>query len=1166
VFLAAPLDDFEREEDPLVRLWMACELFEFTLRFGVAAMLSTVASGAVVLDAKSKARVREQLLLPTLGRWLELTDVLSAECGNVIPGQVFRTIFEAAIVPLARPTDGSLGMLAVRNQLAHGMSTRRSAAVAILRELEPKIERLVGTYELIADWTVGCPDANGTWKALRGPTGHAVSWQPSQGVQNRLHQIQLKPEQLVLIADDCVSPLWPLSVFGVPAHDGEILQRPVSALPQIYARRGKSGIDLTVLRSETFAVSNLGRPAIEEFDRVLPRTPFAERVSVHRVAGFERQFERDFEETVGRVKERELLSTWVTSDGRGLGVVYGGAGTGKSILMGAVAHQAMGGSASDDHVAAVAFRFKRGDERCHRSAFLQYLVDEFCRRLERPSGNDQASITFACGMARDLAANHRVVLLLDGIDEIVDLDRKFIEEIIAKLTTSVHAVLCFSRPEPAVCQALDSLEARSVFAGGLAMMDDDDIRAMVLERTGPLRRVLLRRDSECAEGIRNPAIEPIVRASRGLPLYVTYVINDLISGRIELRELDQLPPTLSAYHERLLERACLSDAGMVAPPALVLICLAGEPMTEEALAALLISWGMVDELNDAIDSVQKAIRAIEPMLRRVEIDGSDGAYGPYHESLRQHVCESRRLHGTLKRAKRVLCEEARKATNSHEMDGGGCTYWFLLRDYMLRHGVFHLLNEGSIEDAIELLAFARSRIDRSSVVSQLTALNEALDCAETGLRRSEALSALWELLVLEHEDSLVAAGARFIVRRHREHLATGTFVGLELGHPITYEIGHAIQFDLTRSEWTVASGLIESVAMNYDLPGHYSASIGLLGRFAMEPSEGSARFLARCAQGSPYHRMGVLNALAYRALQGDDPLRWIPEGPFWRSQWDYLRHDIEIVQALAQRYGDRCSHPISAQRLALEGVEAEFLRIQAELPKRERDAIGALFEQPLTLLGRLPQLRTRASDLILSERWLEIGCALLAHPFWQVAEVGAQVLAARCRSNRHDRVIVYELLTRLAPLPEHHVKGDRDTAIVDLARAVVENEHDVDELFERMTPFFLSPYSHQRAEATLILTQFLRSRQSEYDRFKFYDRLKPHLPRMFAEEDVWAAHEFIELLSLESFSFWRPFLEDEYTRIGGLLARIPEAHWRDEAEFTWQADQIVEEPGTRLVR
>jgi hypothetical protein len=117
-----------------------------------------------------------------------------------------------------------------------------------------------------------------------------------------------------------------------------------------------------------------------------------------------------------------------------------------------------------------------------------------------------------------------------------------------------------------------------------------------------------------------------------------------------------------------------------------------------------------------------------------------------------------------------------------------------------------------------------------------------------------------------------------------------------------------------------------------------------------------------------------------------------------------------------------------------------------------------------------------------------------------------------------------------------------------------------------MTPFFLSPYSHQRAEATLILTQFLRSRQSEYDRFKFYDRLKPHLPRMFAEEDVWAAHEFVELLRLEPFISMWPFFRDECMSTCGLLARIPKAHWSDEAEFTWQADQIVEESGTRLVR
>jgi hypothetical protein len=500
------------------------------------------------------------------------------------------------------------------------------------------------------------------------------------------------------------------------------------------------------------------------------------------------------------------------------------------------------------------------------------------------------------------------------------------------------------------------------------------------------------------------------------------------------------------------------------------------------------------------------------------------------------------------------------------MDVGGETRWFLLRNYMLRHGVSHLLDEGSIEDAIELLAFARRRIGRAAVIAQLTALNESLDRQCTGLARSGSLSALWELLVNEHEESLVTTGARFVVRHHRDRLASHAFAGLELGHPITYEIGHAIQFDLGGSDWTAASDLIETVALNDKLPAHYSASIGLLGRFAMAPAECGVRFLKHCAEGSPYHRMGVLNALAYRAVQGDDPLRWIPESPFWRSRWEYLRHDIEIVRALFERRDERRSPGVSTQRLAIDGVEQEFRRIHAELPKRERDTIGSLLEQPLALLGQLPQLRAFASDLTLSERWLEIGRALLAHPFWQVAEVGAQVLAARYRSSRHDRGPVLELLKRLAPLPVHHVKGDRDTAMVDLARAIVADERDIDELFERMAPFLVSSLSHQRAEATLILTQFLRSLSTEHRRVEFFDRLLPFLRRMLAENDVWAAHEFAELLRLEPFVSMWPHLQYEGRTPTGLLARIPKESWDDEVEFTWLADQIVEEPGTRLVR
>ena len=50
-------------------------------------------------------------------------------------------------------------------------------------------------------------------------------------------------------------------------------------------------------------------------------------------------------------------------------------------------------------------------------------------------------------------------------------------------------------------------------------------------RFGPLRKALLRQDREQGDNIVNPFIERVAEFAHGLPIYVTYVVGDILAGR-----------------------------------------------------------------------------------------------------------------------------------------------------------------------------------------------------------------------------------------------------------------------------------------------------------------------------------------------------------------------------------------------------------------------------------------------------------------------------------------------------------------------------------------------------------------------------------------------------------------------------------------------------------
>src|SRR5690606_2549613 len=134
------------------------------------------------------------------------------------------------------------------------------------------------------------------------------------------------------------------------------------------------------------------------------------------------------------------------------------------------------------------------DDRCRRAAFLAFLEERLHAHLDgsdaptplREQGGALARVRI---LVRRIAPSSPVVLLLDGLDEIVAGDRTFVSEVVATLAADVTCV-CVSRPLPEGAGLPPEL-AVEVFPDGLPPMDEAEVRTMLLEGLEGRRRHLL---------------------------------------------------------------------------------------------------------------------------------------------------------------------------------------------------------------------------------------------------------------------------------------------------------------------------------------------------------------------------------------------------------------------------------------------------------------------------------------------------------------------------------------------------------------------------------------------------------------------------------------------------------------------------------------------------
>ncbi len=1107
--LAVGVEEYFREPDPVLRLWHVCDVCELTLRLlaitGLSELRARAEGGGLPLTSILRD-VRPRIELPTLGKWQGIAEAVAGNLGEDSPSAELACLVRQKLLPLldGRPGEGpEWSLRQLRNQLAHGGGITKARARSLLERWQERLGAFVSALEVTGRmrFLVRTPSGFGV---LQGVSATAQPWAPCDEVERRrLEGAFRQPGDVVLLEGRTCFGLWPWSLYAVPMAEGD-LTRAAAATPQVYVRRGEVGLIYTPIGSPDASQHTSAGESVAEFERLLQcRTGATEEThGSFRIGDFVAQLERESQQLVGRVAELEVIREWLRSSSRRLGAVLGGAGTGKSLLMARVCADLMeernrrGGSPE-----VLTYRFKGGDERCNRESFLTFVGERLAARLAREPGEGVSAITLVAGLVRETPG---LLLVADGIDEIAERDPVFIEQVLVSIADAGARILCAGRPEESVRGPLDRASTEQVFPLGLPMMADGDIRTMILEKTGPLRRLFLCRDVDQGELVRNDAIERIIRAAGGLPLYVNYVIGDLLSRKLSLDALGQLPPTLAAYHERLLQRGQIGDLALVNTPLLATICLSLEPLTTGELGVFLTAWGVLAAEEDPRVLVERSLQAVETMVRRTPDATGGMGYLPYHHSLRQHVLGSREMRHAVLRARqtfRRLAVETGAGQPPRELEG-----------YLLRQGAHHLAADGTVAETASFVSATWGRCDPLLRRRNLVALNLAL-AKDEGQEQLDP-SRLFAMLVELHDGTEVAPGARALYLHHRTFLGTPEAAPLQLGFAITYELAAEVaEVERGRSD-PAALATLRAWSSDHSCPAQYAACYALNYLFMREPGRVPPEVFGSLARSNPYDRMVALNALMYRALEGLSPFAWVADGPFWRSRWPYLARDAALVRACyAHAAGLAAGDDAEVEEIRghLAAVDA-LARDLGSRPGVRGDAeLVRLTDSHWLAVSDLRGLRRLRDRLVVHREWMDFGRLLLANPFWQLAGVGAEVLAERYRTSPSDRPAIDAMLSRYEPTPGTGLLGDRDLGMADLARLTLADERDPALIASRLGPFLASPSSHQRAEATLHITQLFRMLSAGVAE-RLLDLLRSPLERAGAETDIWALHERVELI------------------------------------------------------
>ena len=705
--VALPLKEYLQESHPTVRLWAACDTVELMLRLLVIGYAGSWVRGGG-LPEKLSRKLSGVIEAPTLGAWFVMAQALSEQAGKN-PG--FEAAAEFIRVPLRdllygaqKPGTPETSFISLRNRLAHGGGLMQAESARLLGLWQERVCNTLIAAAFLNDWELLGRDDTQSWRRLRGATAGGMQASPP-ALEGERDSVWLRIGEESFL-------LWPMALFGKPGSDtlsGRRLGGEVS--PQIYSRREGVCLAYTPMGVVGMAQSTSGASALRMFEQWF-QIGRHRAVDGFKVPDFLVEIGRDAAQMVGREMELDQARQQVLGREQGVLWISGVAGMGKSFLLARLAVGLLGDEQGVRRV-VLPYRFRGGEQvRCSREALGQFVVERLLAAgamrevfQDQPENHAEKRLGDALGMIRP---EIRVILVLDGLDEVQRRDRKFVEEIPLGLRYPRVLWVCAGRDENGIGESMTRLGAERVFAGGLPPMTSSDIRGMILEKIGPLRRRLVAGDLERGDSVVNPFIELVTERAAGLPLYVRYVIGDVLNGKYqEMHGQEELPASLHAYHEELLTKLGVGDLQAVVTPLAATLACAHEPLAVRELEAILV-WRKLFQAGAGPELVNRALGVLSSMVSTTPDPEGEEGFTLFHQSLREHILQSGQMVQSVSLAKQAFADMAATQPSLPE-----CVH-----HYFIRCGVRHLLTVDRKMEAEGLLLDLRhlKRMDDLGIV------------------------------------------------------------------------------------------------------------------------------------------------------------------------------------------------------------------------------------------------------------------------------------------------------------------------------------------------------------------------------------------------------------------------------------------------------------------
>jgi tetratricopeptide (TPR) repeat protein len=736
--LAIPLREYALEHHPVQRLWRLCDSVEILTRFCTIVALGELRRlhGPNPLPDELLLDFRPLIEWPTFGKWRVMLQAavgcLPPERPLVVP-QLAQFVQEHLLPKLMPGADDGKQLaeefvVPLRNQLAHGAMSRAWAAYLLTGKpwddepptepfagWETWIDRLVPELRFFEDCKLFHFDGRSA-ASLTGLEGSERGPSLSADVLSTLAERQLAGHVLLVeqrgeaasvpgVLMDRWLDLWPLCDYGkarMASLRAPIESRDPSLL--VYIRAHQDRLLYAALQGDLPQGERSDKDLLRQFQSLFRLEQPAQTRNER--GDFEDELRSDAEAVVGRAAEIERAKRVLKGTTSGVLWLGGPGGIGKSFLMARLARDLTG---DPKRGCRIAWRFKSGDAaRCNRFAFFRHAVERLATWLGRrdvvparepKEWEDQLRTLLDDVAARtsgDARTRPRVLFLLDGLDEIEWNDPAF-ARIPFELTRANVVWLCAGRPARSLTEVFAADRCTHIFPGDLPGMSDDDIRAMLVDGTGSLKYPLLELDEEQRDPtgrviVANAAVQAIVQRAAGLPLYVHFVIEDVLAKHLRWQEVPQsLPQNLREYYDDLLGRLSIGEIGAMRTPLLMSIACAQAPPDEETLFMLMVRRTVIEPTQSGRESLRRGIDSLRSLIRPVAIPGGYG-YKLYHPSLRQHIAGT--MAGPTRLARESFCQLIRDWASLP----AGST-----RLYALAQGVDHLKDSEDIEGIAGLI-------------------------------------------------------------------------------------------------------------------------------------------------------------------------------------------------------------------------------------------------------------------------------------------------------------------------------------------------------------------------------------------------------------------------------------------------------------------------------